>query len=311
MDLLNEELHQPKYWNIYGANGIADVFNETAAAVAGAGANTRLALNEYNVLQFGADSYGNWYRHDVESILNNGGAISAIGVQYYPLNATGTNAHSPDRIKQIFANLAVTGLPISLTEFGVQTAGGTTTAQAATYLTDTMRMLFGTPEATTFDIWGFWANDVWSQAPLAALRDANWDSTPPGLAFEQLMSQWTTDLTLPVNPDGTIDFRGFYGKYDVTIGSQTFELDLTKGTSLYSLLVAPGDYNADGVVDSADFTTWRDTLGSTDDLRATATATTLSTRPTTTSGNHSTARLTPGAAAVHRPPCRSRRRSYC
>ncbi|MEQ8848822.1 hypothetical protein, partial [Botrimarina sp.] len=30
----------------------------------------------------------------------------------------------------------------------------------------------------------------------------------------------------------------------------------------------PGDYNADGVVDGADYTVWRDTLGSTSDLRA-------------------------------------------
>ena len=77
-------------------------------------------------------------------------------------------------------NLSVTGLPISLTEFGVQTGGSTTTAQAATYLTETMRMVFGTPNATTFDIWGFWANDIWSQAPLAALMDANWNLTAAG-----------------------------------------------------------------------------------------------------------------------------------
>src|SRR5262249_34588156 len=30
----------------------------------------------------------------------------------------------------------------------------------------------------------------------------------------------------------------------------------------------PGDYNADGVVDAADYTVWRDTLGLTTDLRA-------------------------------------------
>jgi hypothetical protein len=31
---------------------------------------------------------------------------------------------------------------------------------------------------------------------------------------------------------------------------------------------APGDYNSDGVIDAADYTIWRDTLGSTSDLRA-------------------------------------------
>lgn len=266
MDILNEHVHQPKYWNVYGAQGIADIYSEAAAAVQAAGADTKLYLNEYNVLQYGFDNYGNWYRQDVEELNSLGGQVSGIGVQYYPLAATGSGAHSPARINQIYQNLSVTGLPISLTEFGVQ--NGATAGQAATYLTDTMRMTFGAANATTFVTWGFWANDVWNQAPLAALMDANWDLTTAGTAFLQLMAQWDTDLTLPVGPDGTIDFRGFYGKYEITINGQTFDLDLTKGESLYSLLVAPGDYSGDGNVDAVDYTIWRDTQGSSDDLRA-------------------------------------------
>ena len=126
MDVLNEELHQGSYWKIFGAAGIANIFNQVAAAVTAAGGNTRLALNEYNVLQFSSDRnsvsdpYANWFRNDVEAVRNAGGAISAIGVQYYPTHASGTNDHSPARMAQTFANLAVTGLPLSLTEFGVQ-----------------------------------------------------------------------------------------------------------------------------------------------------------------------------------------------
>jgi hypothetical protein len=98
--------------------------------------------------------------------------------------------------------------------------------------------------------------------------DSSWNLTPAGVAFLELMGQWDTDITLPVGPDGTIDFRGFYGNYEVTIDGQAFDLDLTKGDSLYSLLVAPGDYNGDGSVDAVDYTIWRDTFGSTEDLRA-------------------------------------------
>jgi len=268
LDLLNEHVHQAKYWNVYGSQGIADMYAEAAEAVAAAGADTKLYLNEYNVLQYGFDSYGNWYRQDVEELNNLGGAVSGIGVQYYPFNVTGSNAHSAARINQIYQNFSVTGLPISLTEFGVQTGGGTTVQQAATYLTESMRMTFGTPNATTFTLWGFWADDVWNQAPLAALMDENWNLTPAGEAFLALMAQWDTDETLPVGPNGTIDFRGFYGKYEITIDGQTYELDLTKGQSLYSIVVAPGDYNGDGHVDAVDYTVWRDTHGSTEDLRA-------------------------------------------
>jgi GH35 family endo-1,4-beta-xylanase len=267
MDLLNEHVHQPKYWNVYGTSGVADIFNETASAVAAAGSNAKLFLNEYNVLQYCADNYGNWYRQDVEKVANAGGAISGIGVQYYPFFVGDSNAHSPSRIQQTFQNFSVTGLPIALTEFGVQTTNGTTASQAATYLTDTMRMVFGTPDAATFVLWGFWANDVWSRAPLAALMDANWNLTAAGVAYENLMNQWQTNLTVTADSLGRINFNGFYGKYQVVVNGKTFDLDLTKGTSLYSLVVAPGDYNADGVVDASDYVFWRRAVSS-GDLRA-------------------------------------------
>jgi rhamnogalacturonan endolyase len=46
--------------------------------------------------------------------------------------------------------------------------------------------------------------------------------------------------------------------------------DLGSISGGWSLLITTfsGDYNLDNVVDSADYTVWRDTLGSTDDLRA-------------------------------------------
>jgi GH35 family endo-1,4-beta-xylanase len=268
MDLVNEHSHQAKYWNVYGANGIADIFNESAAAISAANSNAKLYLNEYNVFSWG-DNYANWYRQDVDELRDQGGAIGGIGIQYYPSALTGSQGHNPARMFQTLQNLSVTGLDISLTEFGVSSANGTTVENAATYLEDTMRLVFGTPNATTFMMWGFWSNDVWDQAPLAALRDANWNPTWPGLKYDALMSEWNTDLTLPVAADGTIDFTGFYGSYEITIGGKKFDLDLSKGgASLFSLIVAPGDYDGNGLVDAADYVVWRDTLGSSVDFRA-------------------------------------------
>jgi hypothetical protein len=82
--------------------------------------------------------------------------------------------------------------------------------------------------------------------------------------FQALMAEWDTELlSLPVGPDGTIDFSGFFGDYEITIGTETFDLALLKGTTAYELAVAPyvlGDYNGDNVVNAADYTVWRDTL---------------------------------------------------
>jgi GH35 family endo-1,4-beta-xylanase len=258
MDLLNEHDHQPKYWNAYGAAGIAEVFNEAASAVTAAGSNAKLYLNEYNVFQWG-DAWGNWYREDVEAIQTAGGAIGGIGIPYYPSATTnGAAVHSPARMQQVLQGLSTTGLPITLSEFGVSTANGTTLEQAATYLTDTMRMTFGTPSATTFMMWGFATNDVWNQAPLAALMNTDGSLTSVGVAYEQLMSHWDTDVTLPVAADGTIDFMGFFGDYEVTVDGKSYPLSLAKGLTDYKLVVnLPGDFNNDGTVSGADLAVLR------------------------------------------------------
>jgi uncharacterized protein YkwD len=74
--------------------------------------------------------------------------------------------------------------------------------------------------------------------------------------------------SVPVSQDGT---------YAVTFtggGFQTFSTNATIAGGLnvkIDDLVTPtltGDYNGNGIVDAADYTVWRDTLGSTSDLRA-------------------------------------------
>ena len=123
LDVLNEALRTPPYWKIFGASGIAQIYNMAANAAAAAGnPNLRLYTNEYNVLQFSTnpttgvqDPYANWYRQNVEDIQNalaGKPTVSGIGIQYYA-DSTLAN-HSPARIMQTLENLSVTGLPLSL-----------------------------------------------------------------------------------------------------------------------------------------------------------------------------------------------------
>jgi hypothetical protein len=61
--------------------------------------------------------------------------------------------------------------------------------------------------------------------------------------------------------------------YTFNANTDTNETQFTKtGDSadvvIQAVQAAPGDYNLDGIVDAADYTVWRDTLGSTTDLRA-------------------------------------------
>ncbi|MGN6370126.1 MAG: endo-1,4-beta-xylanase [Phycisphaerae bacterium] len=234
LDVLNEALRTPPYWKIFGPSGLAQIYNMAANAAAAAGnPKLRLYTNEYNVLQFsnnpanGAqDPYANWYRQNVEDIQNalpGEPTVSGVGIQYYA-DSTLSN-HSPARIMQALENLSVTGLPISLTEFQVK--NGAAPADAAQILTDTMRLMYGSPNATTMGLWDFWAGAAGGNYTAAALYDANWNLTPVGAAYASLMDQWNTDLNTTIGADGTVHFTGTFGDYDVLVGNNHFAMTFT------------------------------------------------------------------------------------
>ena len=278
IDVLNEALRDdandttdpPTYWEIYGAEGVAQIYKMVKDAVEAAGANTRLYTNEYNIFQFsnpnggGPDAYANWYRRNVEDINNAGygEVVTGIGIQAI----TPASQHNPEKIYKVLHNMAVTGLPITLTEFSVNNADA---EEAAQLYDENLRLMFGHPNATSFLIWEAWPSSVATPDGVTTIVDEDWNLTQAGQALVDLLNAWTTPTQqLLVGPDGTIDFTGFYGDYEITISGQTFDLTLAKGSPAYSLVVAPGDYNGDGTVDAADYTQWRDSLGSDDDLRA-------------------------------------------
>jgi hypothetical protein len=88
-----------------------------------------------------------------------------------------------------------------------------------------------------------------------------------------------TDATHPLTFDGRQTFNQIFG----TLGSGPndviptgFEFYINKSSLPSTIYIdnvrfgtaVPGDYDADGIVDAADYTIWRDTLGSTTDFRA-------------------------------------------
>ena len=180
------------------------------------------------------------------------------------------------RIESTLQSLSVQGLPLSLNEFGVG-AGGTS-ATVSTILTDSLRLMFGSANATGFYMWGFQAENGGSNLfqPAAALYSVNtsdWNTmalTDAGKAWQDQLgiqdwdsnpnNGWSTHLNAAngnaptVNPDGTIQFNGYYGAYKLTIGGKSYDLNFTKGTPNYSILVnaVPGDFNFDGVLNNAD-----------------------------------------------------------
>jgi GH35 family endo-1,4-beta-xylanase len=272
IDVLNEALREGTYWDIFGAQGVAQIYSMVQDAVEAAGADTRLYTNEYNIFQFAndpnggaADPYANWYRRNVEEINNAGygQVVTGVGIQSIadPRTSLGSNVHSAARINQVLQNLSITGLPITLTEFSVPSPTGFTVTpeRSAQIYNESLRMLFGSPQATSFLIWEAWPSPSATPDGITTIVDPNWNLTQSGQALVDLLDSWTTPTqNLMVGPDGTIAFTGFYGDYEITVAGQAFDLSLVKGTDAYSILVAvPGDFDDDLDVDGADLGIWQ------------------------------------------------------
>ena len=202
-------------------------------------------VNEYGVL--GSGDYGNWYFDHIEQLrqagitAGYGDVLGGIGVQHYP-----GGSQNAGNIMRTLQNLSVQGLPIALTEFGVSSGvsddrGQHSGRHPAAHLRhgghhrllhvgippgkrrrshDAVRpvgrALHGQHERFQ-QLDDYRAGKKWQDL----LGIADWDGNPN--------NGWTTQLTAIVDENGTINFNGFWGDYELTIGGQTIPLTLSEG----------------------------------------------------------------------------------
>ncbi len=116
-------------------------------------------------------------------------------------------------------------------------------------LLDNMRLVFGNDLTDGFLLWGFWQPRMWQPVTGAALYDSDWNPTESGKVYQQLLGIhdwqlegvpiWITDLALRTDENGQIEFRGFYGDYDLSVGDTTWALSIVEGVSDYELVIVP------------------------------------------------------------------------
>jgi GH35 family endo-1,4-beta-xylanase len=245
LDVLNESLHRPRYFQVLGEVGVAELFRKVKKA---ASPDTRLYLNEFNVLQFSEDPlarekrpdpFANWYRWHAEALLAAGAPIDGLGVQYYAdvrgADELGDNVHSAARIAAVLHNLSGTGLRLTLSEFEVRPRPAPV-ERGPDMLEQTLRLVFGTPHADAFLIWAIWAKQAQTPAPLSLLLDDANELTPAGWRYKALMREWSTALELPIAQGGKVELVGFFGDYSVRVDGELLCFSLTKGRTEYTPL---------------------------------------------------------------------------
>ena len=104
---------------------------------------------------------------------------------------------------------------------------------------------------------------------------SDWSLKPNGEAYNDIVfGEWWTEEMLTSDMLGEVMMRAFKGQHLVNVEfggvSESRNVSLADdGLSLeINLPLLLGDYNHDGLVDAADFSVWRDALGSTSNLTA-------------------------------------------
>ncbi|MEO0530459.1 MAG: endo-1,4-beta-xylanase [Planctomycetota bacterium] len=251
-----------------GDDAITDWFNLAAAATAGTG--TDLYINDFGILNsWGSAAVNNrdQYYQTIAQLKADGAAIDGIGFQGH---FSGDDMTGPEELWSILDRFAELDLKMQVTEFDINTTNEELQAQ---YLRDFFLAMFAHEGVSDIIQWGFWEDAHWR--PNAALFRSDWSAKPAGQAFLDLVfGEWWTEEMLLADAEGLAALRAFKGDYLVTAtageASADIEFALTEGglDAIVFLDLLVGDYNGDSVVDSGDYTVWRDTRGSTTDLAA-------------------------------------------
>ncbi len=180
-----------------------------------------LYINEYNVVSAGETDF---YYDLIKRMLDKKIPVQGIGVQcHYQARPV-----SPGLFKERIDKLATFGLPIKVTEFDIGTFDQglhVSEQKQAEEFEKFIRSAYSHPAISGILLWGFWDNRHWLKNGGIIASDGR--AKPAAKTVYDLWHKtWTTRSTVVADSSGKANFRGFPGKYQVTIGKQKKTLDV-------------------------------------------------------------------------------------
>jgi len=227
-DLNNEMVHGNYYEERLGK----DITKKMAEWAKEGDKDAKLYLNDYDIL---TGRVLPAYLKQIRELRTQGVPIAGIGVQGH------LHGETFDRmqLKNALDSVAQFGLPVKVTEFNMpgqrsryytEKIREMTPAEEevkAKELVDYYRICFAHPSVDGILMWGFWAGANW--IPVSSLYRQDWSPTPAAEAYHNLIfREWWTTEKGSADTSGLFSARGFYGKYRITVGNQTREIDLSK-----------------------------------------------------------------------------------
>ncbi|MEM8783343.1 MAG: endo-1,4-beta-xylanase [Planctomycetota bacterium] len=207
--------------------------------------DARLVFNETAVLAPFSDDMAYEVRDLVQTLLDRGAPIDAIGVQAHMFNGV----RSLGDLNRKIDILAQTGLPVEITEFDNFNGGAfSSSAAEAQSFENVLRAAFENPNVEGFTLWGHRDDTHWvGNSPLF---DAQGNLKPEGQPyFDLVLGEWWTDVQgAQTDTSGTQAATLTRGTYDLTIehDGQAVQQTVRVATPFAELVaeVGPGGANA-------------------------------------------------------------------
>lgn len=227
-DLNNEMVHGNYYEDRLGP----DITKLMAQWAHNGDRDAKLFLNDYDILT-GVKLAD--YMAQIRKLLKQGVPVAGIGVQGHLHGET----FDRNQLHNALDSLAIFKLPIRITEFNMpgqrskyyKDRNLVLTPQEeelkANEIVDYYKICFSHPAVEGILMWGFWEGANW--IPVSSLYKRDWSPTPSAEAYQNLIFKelWTR-VSGSIGNNGTLSTRAFFGRYKVTVGNISKEIELTK-----------------------------------------------------------------------------------
>jgi GH35 family endo-1,4-beta-xylanase len=180
-----------------------------------------LIINEYRTI---ADlKVRERYYELLKELKNRNAPFNNIGIQAHEPRQEWFNPEELWKTFDLYANM---GYTIHITELHPQSSGvnitggwrtGQWTPEAQTEFTEQfVKLCFGHPAVASINWWGFSDRNIW--LPGGGLVDEEYQPKPVYEMLDKLINEtWNTSLSQELDSDGRISFRGYFGKYTLTV----------------------------------------------------------------------------------------------
>lgn len=223
-DVVNESIITEKQYPLYTPDRayVGWAFDEVSPLFP---RSTRLLINEiapYNWFP----AVSNKYYLQVKQLLATGRAVRGVGLQYHVMPRQELDSYlrgpnsDPARLLELYDAFGNLGVPLYITEVTFGSQGDDGEALQAEIVRDHYRLWFSVPQMAGITWWNLGDNLAvpHENAAMGGLVDGQLHPKPAYFGLDQLINQeWKTRLERRADERGEVAFRGFFGKYEVTI----------------------------------------------------------------------------------------------